>query len=281
MPPVPKVPEWQQPPEGKWRGGTCPKAPEFDGDIEKDVACLRTWKKEIKIWRMRARHHLPPNELAIDLLQALKGRAKREVENLDPEDFNVEDGIEKLIAVFEVTCKEQVVIRQSIAIKKYEELSRQPSQSITKYLAVWRDAESHLKSAGIMGYPDEVRASRLLEGAKIGDYARQLVLNSAGNRYDAEKIAEALATHFPAWTPGKSIRSSTGTRPPAQKGSKGRGRGGRSGSWRGFLTGTAEADEEEDGENYQDAAEGPGENQKQRPALPRPPPTRSPQPQTS
>ena len=69
---------WQRPPEGRWRGGPCPKAPKFDGDIEKDPACLRKLKKDIKLWRKRARFHLPPNELALDLLQALDGRARRE-----------------------------------------------------------------------------------------------------------------------------------------------------------------------------------------------------------
>ena len=95
------IPLWQRPPEGRWRGGACPKAPKFDGDIEKDPGCLRKWKKDIKLWRKRARFHLPPNELAMDLMQALEGRARRELENVDCDDFDVEDGIEKLIAVFE------------------------------------------------------------------------------------------------------------------------------------------------------------------------------------
>ena len=208
---------------------------------------MRTWKRDIKLWRKRARFHLPPNELAIDLLQALKGRARREVEHVDPDDFDVEDGIEKLIAVFEKSCKEQMVVRQSVAMKKYEELSRGHGQSITKYLSDWRDVESHLKHAGINTYPDEVRAARLLEGAKISEYARQLVMNSAGNAYDPDKIAQALELHFPAWMPGRTVKrgvvpgSASSYGGPSGRGAKGKGRG-RGGSWKTFLAGDVEAE---------------------------------------
>jgi len=53
----------------------------------------------------------------------------------------------------------------SLAIRQYEELSRSAGQSMTKYIAEWREAESALIDAGIAGYAKEVRAARLLDGA--------------------------------------------------------------------------------------------------------------------
>ena len=261
----PTIPEWAKPPEGRWRGGTCPRAPEFDADIEKDPACLRHWKREIKIWLKRAKSHLPPNELALDLLGALKGRAKAQLATVDPDVFDHPDGVQRLIDRFETSCREPVALRSSIAMNKYENLKREKGQSMTSYVEAWRIAEAELGDAGIGTYPQEVRGARLLEGAGLVDQSRQIVLNTAGNKYDPERIAEALLIHYPPYMPGKVIKKSTpsgsGTggahSSPFLRGGRGRGRGrGRGGRWRTLLGDATDEDEEaDDHDDGQDGAE--------------------------
>jgi hypothetical protein len=95
-----------------------------------------------------------------------------------------------------------------------------------------------IKDAGIQPYPDEVRAARLLEGAKITEQSRQIIMTTAGNTYDPEKIASALQRHFPPYVPGRNVRKGPiGDRvqqiPPRSKGrGKGEHQGGR---WRSFV----------------------------------------------
>jgi len=134
------VPVWARPPEGRWRGGACPRPLEFDGDIEKDPACLRHWKRDIKIWEKRSKHYLPPHERALELLGALRGRAKRDLATVDPDVFDHPDGVTRLIEKFEVSCAEERVVRQSAAIHKYEELVRSKGQSMLSYVADWHNA---------------------------------------------------------------------------------------------------------------------------------------------
>ena len=86
---------------------------------------------------------------------------------------------------------------------------------MTKYITAWRQAEIKLRDALIPPYPAEVRAARLLEGAKIGEQSRQIIMTTAGNTYDPEKIATALQRHFPPYVPGRTIKQSSLTeRPP-------------------------------------------------------------------
>ena len=79
---------------------------------------------------------------------------------------------------------------------------------MTKYITAWRQAEIKLRDALITDYPAEVRAARLLEGAKIGEQSRQIIMTTVGNTYDPEKIATALQRHFPPYVPGRVIQRS-------------------------------------------------------------------------
>ena len=157
---------------------------------------------------------------------ALTGPAEEKSALIDPDAFDHPDGVARLIARFEDHCKEELVVRQSVAINNYEALVRAAGQSMTKYITEWRQAEIKLRDALIPAYPAEVRAARLLEGAKIGEQSRQIIMTTAGNTYDPEKIATALQRHFPPYVPGRVIKKSSLSEraPPPFVRSAGRGK---------------------------------------------------------
>ena len=84
---------------------------------------------------------------------ALKGPAEEEVALVNPDVFDHPDGVARLIALFEDPCKEELVVRQSVAINNYEALVRKGGQSMTKYITAWRQAEIKLRDALIPAYP--------------------------------------------------------------------------------------------------------------------------------
>ena len=49
----------------------------------------------------------PPNELALELMGALRGPAEEEIALVDPNVFDHPDGVARLIARFEDHCKEE------------------------------------------------------------------------------------------------------------------------------------------------------------------------------
>jgi hypothetical protein len=180
---------------------------------------LRKWKRKVDIWLKRVKNYLPPNEQALELLGALTGPAEEELSTVDPDVFDHPDGVKRLIAKFEVHCKEESVVRQSIAINAFETLVRTPGMSMTKYITAWRQAKMKIKDAGIQPYPDEVRAARLLEGAKITEQSRQIIMTTAGNTENFFGFAAALSS-LCSWserTEG-THRGPSSAEPPSQQG---------------------------------------------------------------
>lgn len=70
-----------------------PSAPEYAPDnASRDPAVFRRWLRKVEVWRLRIRSYKPLSEAALDLHEAIKGDAFREVEFMSLDDINQDEG---------------------------------------------------------------------------------------------------------------------------------------------------------------------------------------------
>ena len=75
----------QQP---RWRSGQVPLPPEFDGNVETSPFCLRHNRRALRRWVRITKEFLPPNEQALRALDAMRGSAALEFEELDDDRYD-------------------------------------------------------------------------------------------------------------------------------------------------------------------------------------------------
>ena len=185
----------------RYRGGKIPYAPGFDGDTDKDPRCYKKWLRSIEIWRRLATPCAPPGELSLRLLERLSGDAADLIEYNDPLEYDHVDGIQKLIKEMEVFDQKPVHEIGGV-VRRYENIARAQGESITKFIRRLGKLEKELYAKGFKDYPEYARVVKLLDGCKIDERSMQIVLGSAGNRYEWQAIRTALEVHYP---PGRTL----------------------------------------------------------------------------
>ena len=89
----------------KKRAGPVPPPPKYDGDLKKDPRGLKKYRYQIKIWQLRPKFQLTPEEQALALLSGLEGDAAEEFLEMDPETFFVPDGVDRILKVSNLTTR--------------------------------------------------------------------------------------------------------------------------------------------------------------------------------
>ena len=179
-----------------WRGGTPAPPPEFDGDVIKDPACLRKWVKLVEVWLAKTKEQLPPNEQALALYSALKGKAYTRVENWPVSKFNCADGVQIIIEAME-GYKEFKMARTGAEIVKYENITRTDGESVIDFVERFENTEENLRSIGIAPYPTEGRSVKLLKGARLNREGYHHVLSHSRGAFDYDSLRDAMRVQFP------------------------------------------------------------------------------------
>ena len=217
----------QQP---RWRSGQVPQPPEFDGDVETNPFCLRHYRRALRRWVRITKEFLPPNEQALRALDAMRGSAALEFEEVDDDRYDMENGIEILLADLEKNFGEKEIFRRGGVIREYETLTRVQGESITAFIRRFRLVERKLQDAQVAPYPDESRAIKFLDGLRLDEKTTSHILLAAGNKYNFQAILDAVRMQFPAGLtltgmarPGATLSSSSSA--PVKRGRGGRGKG--------------------------------------------------------
>ena len=246
----------QQP---RWRSGQVPQPPEFDGDVETNPFCLRHYRRALRRWERITKEFLPPNEQALRALDAMRGSAALEFEEVDDDRYDVANGIEILLADLEKNFGEKEIFRRGGVIREYETLTRVQGESITAFIRRFRLVERKLQDAQVAAYPDESRAIKLLDGLRLDEKTTSHILLAAGNKYNFQAILDAVRMQFPAGLtltgmarPGTTLSSSSSAPMKRGRGGRGKGRG-----WK-LAYKAWNANEAEDEEGYADHGEDDG-----------------------
>ena len=215
----------------RWRSGQVPLPPEFDGDVETDPFCLRHYRRALHRWVRITKEFLPPNEQALRALDAMRGSAALEFEEVDDDRYDVGNGIEVLLGDLEKNFGEKEIYRRGGVIREYETITRVQGESITAFIRRFRLVERKLQDAQVSAYPDESRAIKFLDGLRLDEKTTSHILLAAGNKYNFQAILDAVRMQFPAGLtltgmarPGTTLSSST-TAPKRGRGGRGKGRG--------------------------------------------------------
>jgi hypothetical protein len=179
------------------RGGQVPHAPEFSGDIERDPLCLRKYRHRLLRWVRLTRELLPPAEQGLRARDKVTGDAEIELEDISDDRFDCIDGIKNLLADFEEPFGEREVMTRANVIKEYESVTRVQGESVHAFVRRFRQIEMKLKDHKVPAYPDETRAIKLMTGLRLDEKANQMLLTSAGNVYDFNKIKNAIKIQYP------------------------------------------------------------------------------------
>ena len=221
----------QQP---RWRSGQVPQPPEFDGDVETNPFCLRHYRRALRRWVRITKEFLPPNEQALRALDAMRGSAALEFEEVDDDRYDMENGIDILLADLEKNFGEKEIFRRGGVIREYETLTRVQGESITAFIRRFRLVERKLQDAQVAPYPDESRAIKFLDGLRLDEKTTSHILLAAGNKYNFQAILDAVRMQFPAGLtltgmarPGATLSSSSSTPMKRGRGGRGKGRGWR------------------------------------------------------
>ena len=206
----------KMPHQPRWRSGQVPYPPEFDGDVETNPFCLRHYRRALHRWVRITKEFLPPNEQALRALDAMKGSAALEFEEVDDERYDVDNGIEVLLGDLEKNFGEKEIYRRGGVIREYETITRVQGESITAFIRRFRLVERKLQDAQVAAYPDESRAIKFLDGLRLDEKTTSHILLAAGNKYNFQAILDAVRMQFPAGLtltgmarPGTSLASST------------------------------------------------------------------------
>ena len=135
------------------------------------------------------------------------------------EDLNKGDvksmGVDGIMNHLNSIFSEQVLHTKSMTMRKYEEIKREPNESLWKYYNRYRCLEKKLSNCGISVGDPELRAFRFLGSAKISTQVRTNILTSAGNKFDLHAIYSAIQTLYPQRRDeggqGESSRPATNT----------------------------------------------------------------------
>jgi hypothetical protein len=177
----------------------CPAAPSWDLTYEqamKTPKAYRHWVRRVETWVFRAQHYKPKSELALDLLDAVKGDAAAELENLPLEQVATDDGIELVVRQLS-GFDEQHVLHVGRIMETYDSVKRAPNEVLSRYIARFRAAEREMKTAGLRIYDDESRAHKFLKGAMLRKEDQRYVLTNANYKYKFERIREAMVLLWP------------------------------------------------------------------------------------
>ncbi|CAK0896350.1 unnamed protein product [Prorocentrum cordatum] len=81
-------------PGAKWREGALPVAPTFCGDRWADPRCWEHWKNAVDAWRFRIERYLPLVQAALQLRDAITGKALKEIISEPPMMWADDDGVD-------------------------------------------------------------------------------------------------------------------------------------------------------------------------------------------
>ena len=200
--------------EKRWRSGAVPAAPTFSGDVETDPFCLRHYRRRLHRWVAITKEYLPPSEQALRALEQLRGDAEVELEEIDDSRYNCAEGIKLLLEDLEVSFGEKELFRQGGVIREFEGVTRLQGESVTAFVRRFRLLERKLLENKIPSYPEQARVIKLLDGLRLGEKSTSSLLLAAGNRYEMDRIQDAIKIQCPA---GMSVTGLPRGRPDFRK----------------------------------------------------------------
>ena len=142
----------------KKRAGPVPPPPKYDGDLRKDPRGLKKYRYQIKIWQLRTKYLLTGAEQALSLLSGLEGDAAEEFLDLEPEQFFVEDGVEKILRILEPDYEEKQITKIRQILKEHGSVVKQAGENMQQYINRYKRAIKRLSTIGVKRELDEVEA---------------------------------------------------------------------------------------------------------------------------
>lgn len=97
--------------------------------METSPFCLRHYRRALRRWVRITKEFLPPNEQALRALDAVRGSAALEFEEVDDDRCDVENGIEVLLGDLEKNFGEKEIYRRGGVIREYETITRVKGES--------------------------------------------------------------------------------------------------------------------------------------------------------
>ena len=168
-----------------------------------DGMLYKTWRNKIEMWELVT--NVPLNKRGIIvLLDSLEGNAKAEkaVVDLSASQLNNDGGLNVLFAKLDLVYKEEAVDEAYNVYSKFINFSKSDEMNMTDYILEFE----HLYNKMIeheMKLPNTVLTFKLLDGAKISDDERKLVLTFCSD-LQFEKMKSASKRLFKTATAEQS-----------------------------------------------------------------------------
>ena len=168
-----------------------------------DGMLYKTWRNKIEMWELVTNVPLNKHGIIV-LLDSLEGNAKAEktVVDLSASQLNNDSGLNVLFAKLDYVYKEEAVDEAYNVYSKYINFSKSDEMNMTDYILEFE----HLYNKMIeheMKLPNTVLTFKLLDGAKISDDERKLVLTFCSD-LQFEKMKSALKILFKTATAEQS-----------------------------------------------------------------------------
>merc|ERR1712194_948062 len=104
---------------GRFRGGSAPETPKFDG-AQRDTAAFAKYKRKVEMYELLASPYIPKNEMALRMLKEFDGEAADELEPwLDEHGvkyFYDPEGVERLMGILEPAFGEILIRKKTTLI---------------------------------------------------------------------------------------------------------------------------------------------------------------------
>ena len=130
------------------------------------------WKKEVSLWKTCCK--LEKKEQGPALVLSLQGKAREAALELEVDEMNADDGIDKVVAKLDGLYLKDENQRKYVSLKTYEQYTRDKNQSIDSYINGFERLYNKVKSYGIV-LPDFAIAYRFLENANLEQSKMDLV----------------------------------------------------------------------------------------------------------
>eukprot|EP00971_Amphidinium_carterae_P343148 6482740-Amphidinium_carterae.1 len=153
----------------RFRSGAPPAAPPLSLTFQQcahDPHALRQWKRKVKAWELRASQHVPQEELALLLVEALSGDPALLCQDLPLSELYTPYGVQRIIDQL-LPLEQQRVHSFQQAMRAYEQLKRAPAEATRAYHARFLSCEQQLLRLGLSGYSDESRAIKWFSGLDL------------------------------------------------------------------------------------------------------------------
>ena len=205
--------------EPRWRGGTPPHPPSFDGEA-KTFNAFKVYKAEVKVWQRLVAPYMPPEEHGLRLWSALQGRAKRMLLEVDTEIFSVSNGVEVLLNTIKSLFADNDMVELGTTMDDFfDNCKRKQGETLREFAHRFEITYGKLLEQG-ESLSERARVNRFLKGSGLSEREQRELLMSIGGTYDWNRIKTAIAVYSSYF---QGYRTNVGNAPPSKGYFRGKG----------------------------------------------------------